>query len=255
VAAARLIDQDYLRGFHQHHAGITEAVLARATSGGKTPYQWLAEVVTSSGPVLDLACGNAPMRRALPAGVAYLGVDRSAAELAAARASGVQDVVCADADRLPVPDSSIDTVVCSMALMILEPFDAVLAEIRRVLRPGGMFAATVPVEDGAATRAAALLGRILIGGGSLPRSPNTAALADVEAALARHGLRLTGDERRRFAFPVRRPADARLLLDSLYLPGLSPTRRRLLFGIADAAALFRPHVPVPIRRLTAAAVR
>lgn len=251
---ARPIDQEYLRTFHQRHPGITEGVLTRAAHGGITPYQWLAQAVPAApGRVLDLACGSAPMRPALPTADSYRGVDRSAAELDAARLRGVDTLIRADAHALPMPDASVDTVVCSMALMIVEPLDAVLAEIRRVLRPGGVLASTIPVEEGAATRAAALLGRVLIGGGPLPRSPNTAALANAEALFTRHRLRLTGDERLRFAYPVRDRADARLLLDSLYLPGLRGIRRRLLYVGADAVALVRPRVPIPIRRLTAVA--
>lgn len=250
--AARLIDQEYLRAFHQRHPGITEAVLGRSSNAGVTPYQWLAETVPEPGRILDLACGSAPMRQVLPATSSYLGIDRSPAELAAASARGVQTILAA-ADALPVPDGSIDTVVCSMALMVLEPLDAVLAEIRRVLRPGGVLTATVPVEDGWSTRVAAILGRILIGGGSLPRSPNTAALAHPGALFARNRLRIVADVRRRFGYPVGSRADARLLLDSLYLPDLTSGRRRLLLGVADIAALFHPHVPIPIRRLTAVA--
>jgi SAM-dependent methyltransferase len=252
VAAARLIDQEYLRAFHQRHPGITEDVLTRATSEGITPYQWLAEAVGRPGRVLDLACGSAPMSRTLPEGGTYLGVDRSPAELAAARAGGVRAVVRTNADALPLSDGSMDAVACSMALMILQPVDAVLAEIRRVLRPGGTLAVTIPVEAGISSRAALVLGRIVFGG-ALPRSPNTAVLADAEALFARHSLQIVGDERRRFGYTVRSRADARLLLDSLYLPALTPARRRVLAGVALAAVPLRPRVPIPIRRLIAVA--
>ncbi|WP_248963194.1 class I SAM-dependent methyltransferase [Sphaerisporangium perillae] len=39
--------------------------------------------------------------------------------------------------RLPVPDASCDTVVCSLVLCCAPQAQAALAEVRRVLRPGG----------------------------------------------------------------------------------------------------------------------
>lgn len=253
MAQTPVIGQDYLRAFHQRHPGITEAVLVRAGDHGMTAYRWLAGAVPAPGRVLDVACGSAPMRRVLAPGCAYAGIDRSPAELAAARAGGAGGLIRADATALPVSDGAFDAVVCSMALMIIEPLEDVLAEIRRVLRPGGLLAATVPAEPGASGPATALLGRIAVGAGPLPRSPNNAALADAGALLARHRLRLTSDGQRRFGFRLRTGADARLVLDSLYLPGMTPARKAALSRIASAAAIVRPTVPIPIRRLVAVA--
>ncbi|NUP46352.1 MAG: class I SAM-dependent methyltransferase [Catenulispora sp.] len=247
-----VINQEFLRAFHQRNPGITEAVLQRAVDHGITPYRWLADAVPKQGTVLDLACGSAPMRRTVAPGCAYVGVDRSPAELNAAQRSGVSKLIRADAAALPHPDAVFDTVVCSMALMIAQPLDAVLAEIRRVLRPGGLLAATVPAEVATSAHAARLFG-LLLGTGSLPRSPNNAALADAGAAFARHRLRLIGDEQRRFSFRVRTGADAQLLLDSLYLQGTGPARMRVLSVAVRTAAVMRPSVPIPIRRLIARA--
>lgn len=43
------------------------------------------------------------------------------------------------ADRLPLPDRSVDEVICSLVLCTVPDPDAVLAEATRVLRPGGRF--------------------------------------------------------------------------------------------------------------------
>ena len=43
------------------------------------------------------------------------------------------------AERLPVPDASVDAVVSSLVLCTVSDVDATLAEIRRVLKPGGRF--------------------------------------------------------------------------------------------------------------------
>lgn len=48
--------------------------------------------------------------------------------------------LCADAQRLPLKDASVDLVFSSLMLQWCEPLDEALAEVRRVLRPGGFFA-------------------------------------------------------------------------------------------------------------------
>lgn len=40
---------------------------------------------------------------------------------------------------MPLPDDSVDTVVCSLVLCTVTDPEAAVAEIRRVLRPGGTF--------------------------------------------------------------------------------------------------------------------
>ncbi len=131
----------YLSAFHADRVGITEDVLEHALdTAGSTAYDWAAEPLAAET-VLDLACGSAPMA-ARVSGARYLGLDLSPAELAAAAARGVP-VARADVTRLPVPDGSVDAVVMSMALMLV-PLPQTLNEVRRVLRPGGMFVATMP---------------------------------------------------------------------------------------------------------------
>jgi ubiquinone/menaquinone biosynthesis C-methylase UbiE len=43
----------------------------------------------------------------------------------------------AELDRLPLPDDSVDVVVCALALVHVPHLQPVLAESARVLRPGG----------------------------------------------------------------------------------------------------------------------
>jgi malonyl-CoA O-methyltransferase len=49
-------------------------------------------------------------------------------------------LVCGDAYRLPLRAGSVDLVFSSLMLQWCEPLDAALAEVRRVLTPGGLFA-------------------------------------------------------------------------------------------------------------------
>jgi ubiquinone/menaquinone biosynthesis C-methylase UbiE len=59
------------------------------------------------------------------------------------------DVVVAPAERLPVDDGSIDTVVVTLVLCTVDDVEATLTEIDRVLRPGGrlLFMEHVRAED------------------------------------------------------------------------------------------------------------
>jgi ubiquinone/menaquinone biosynthesis C-methylase UbiE len=58
--------------------------------------------------------------------------------LAAARQAPVPiRVVAGTAEALPAPDAALDTVVASLVLCTVTELDRSLAEIRRVLRPGG----------------------------------------------------------------------------------------------------------------------
>jgi len=49
-------------------------------------------------------------------------------------------LLCADAERLPLEDASVDLVFSNLMLQWCEPLDAALHEVRRVLRPEGFFA-------------------------------------------------------------------------------------------------------------------
>jgi len=91
--------------------------------------------------VLDLATGTGAMaarlRAAFP-GARVVGVDLSAAQLAASRANHPELAVArADGARLPFADATFDRVHCSWLLEHLVDPRPVLREVRRVLRPGG----------------------------------------------------------------------------------------------------------------------
>ena len=58
--------------------------------------------------------------------------------LAAARSAPVPvRVVAGTAEALPVPDGAVDAVVASLVLCTVAELDQALAEVGRVLRPGG----------------------------------------------------------------------------------------------------------------------
>lgn len=85
--------------------------------------------------VLDLACGTGRYTRLAQArGAQVIGLDNSAAML---NVGALPLSALATAEALPLATGSIDGVICALALGHLPSLFAPLAEIGRVLRPGG----------------------------------------------------------------------------------------------------------------------
>jgi SAM-dependent methyltransferase len=97
--------------------------------------------------ILDAGCGSGPLSAALrDRGAVVTGIDASAGMLALARRrlGADADLHVADlSDRLPFADGAFDDVVASLVLHYLEDWGPTLAELRRVLRPGGRLIASV----------------------------------------------------------------------------------------------------------------
>jgi 2-polyprenyl-6-hydroxyphenyl methylase/3-demethylubiquinone-9 3-methyltransferase len=95
--------------------------------------------------VLDLGCAGGFMAEALDArGARVTGIDPAAAAVAAATAHAARtgreiryDVGVGEA--LPYDDGAFDAVVCVDVLEHVSDLSRVLAEVARVLRPGGLF--------------------------------------------------------------------------------------------------------------------
>ena len=104
---------------------------------------------TPSGVALELGCGISPM---LNASKKTLRTDLSWKALDYLRKYSEKErqapaVVC-DAGHLPFRDGSLEHVVCSEVLEHIEKDGEVLAEIHRVLVPGGSFFLTCPIHSG-----------------------------------------------------------------------------------------------------------
>lgn len=106
--------------------------------------------------VLDLGCGEGrhSIGTWLQGQVHAVGLDLSLPDLCTARqraaeftpaADGRQlDFVQGSALSLPFPDASFDRVICSEVLEHLPDYQGALAEMRRVLKPGGLLCISVP---------------------------------------------------------------------------------------------------------------
>lgn len=91
------------------------------------------------GVALDAACGTGRHSAYLASlGHTVIGVDSSAAMLDRAREKVPGgEFHQAELHDLPLPDDRVDLVVCALALMHVPDIEPVLAELVRVLRPGG----------------------------------------------------------------------------------------------------------------------
>ena len=108
--------------------------------------RWMDRQIDWQGrDVLDLGCAGGFMAEALDArGARVTGIDPAEKAIAAARAHAAQerrgiayDVGVGEA--LPYAAASFDAVVCVDVLEHVQDLDRVLAEVARVLRPGGLF--------------------------------------------------------------------------------------------------------------------
>ncbi len=136
------------------------APLARTPTGRWTvwKYNWLAnhKIIRAlerarrhaRGVLLDVGCGSRPFAGAFEGRVErYLGVDLPASRFLGGRPPDAY----ARAERLPLRDRSVDTVLgLSMLTYLPEPIE-MLAEAQRVLKPGGMllleFTQMAPLHD------------------------------------------------------------------------------------------------------------
>ncbi len=94
---------------------------------------------------LDVACGTGIVaRRIAPLVSSATGLDLNPGMLEVARAAEPAiDWLAADACALPLPDASLDLVLCQQGVQFFPDRSAGLCEMRRVLAPGGRLAVSV----------------------------------------------------------------------------------------------------------------
>ncbi len=92
--------------------------------------------------VLDVGCGDGQIGRALSAnGAAVVGVDPTWGQISVAAERGKGPLyACASASNLPVANASCDAVLACLVFEHIDDVDSAIAEISRVLKPGGVFA-------------------------------------------------------------------------------------------------------------------
>jgi ubiquinone/menaquinone biosynthesis C-methylase UbiE len=102
--------------------------------------QWTC--ARAGGDTLEVAVGTGRNLALYGSDVRLTGIDLSPGMLAKARRrvagpGRAVDLREGDAERLPYADATFDTVVCTLALCAIPDRAAAIAEMHRVLRPGG----------------------------------------------------------------------------------------------------------------------
>ena len=101
-----------------------------------------------SGTVLELGAGKGANFEMLGKGVDWIGLEPHAAsrrrlESKAAtwadKTGGSYRILATGAEQIPLPSASVDAVLSTVVLCSVDDLGGVLAEVRRVLRPGGRF--------------------------------------------------------------------------------------------------------------------
>ena len=99
------------------------------------------EELAGFGKVLDVGCGDGQIARALSrVGCSVTGVDPTERNLEVARErGGGPTYLKAGAAELPFDDGTFDAVVACLVFEHIDDVDGAIAEVARVLRPGGRF--------------------------------------------------------------------------------------------------------------------
>jgi SAM-dependent methyltransferase len=94
--------------------------------------------------VLDLGCRSGALTRHFLEGNSVVGLDVDAAALEKVQALGIEPVQANVEEPLPFEGRTFDAVVAGELFEHLQFPDALVDEIRRVLRPGGVLVGSVP---------------------------------------------------------------------------------------------------------------
>src|SRR5262245_45499168 len=202
----------------------------------------LAAVRRSFAVAIDLGTPTAGVRRALAGSSAVgtmIAVDASADH---AREGGALTVV-ADEEALPFGDASLDLVVSALALQFVNDLPGTLAQVRRALKPDGLFlAALIGGDSLTELRQSFAAAEAETAGGASPRVAPFVDLRALGALLQRAGFALPVTDVDRFVVRYASPFG---LMDDLRRMGATnalverrraPLRRATLMRMAEIYA-------------------
>jgi len=102
----------------------------------------ILEWTTGFDRVLEVGTGEGQVARAIAAvhGASVVGIDPIANQIdEAIRRGGGVEYYRAGAEELPFDDASFDAIVCCLVFEHIDAMDEAIAEVARVVRPGGRF--------------------------------------------------------------------------------------------------------------------
>ncbi len=127
-----------------YEATVMPRLITCACSQGQVMKRRAAVVPQARGDVFELGCGGG-INHAFydPAAItSFAGIDPHEGLLDGARAAARErgwaaDLRAARGEAIPFPDASFDCAVCTFTLCSVDDPARVMAELRRILRPGG----------------------------------------------------------------------------------------------------------------------
>jgi SAM-dependent methyltransferase len=138
-----LVPDDLSRRLWEEHAGWW---IDGFTDGADPEYEdqiipLLVSELAGTESVLDIGTGDGQIARALAAtGCSVVGADPTTNQIAVARErGGGPQYVQAGAAALPFADASFDAALACLVFEHIDDVDGAIAEVARVLRPGGRF--------------------------------------------------------------------------------------------------------------------
>ncbi|MFT3699627.1 MAG: methyltransferase domain-containing protein [Kofleriaceae bacterium] len=150
---ARIYDRVWRPGFVRMLAGKGAGAAVGGISGELFIHKHSLNLDDRDGPWLDLSCGPGVFVRALAAAapgelIVGLDISRAMLDVAAQRTSGYTNAVLlrGDAHALPFVDGSFGGVNNAGALHAYDDPELVFREIRRILRPGGIYVGSTFAE-------------------------------------------------------------------------------------------------------------
>ncbi|SHE95478.1 Methyltransferase domain-containing protein [Ferrithrix thermotolerans DSM 19514] len=238
----------YIERFHEERPGVTEEVLGRSNSDGFTPYEWLSQAITPGLRGIDLGSGGVPLKLGCGA-EAWVGVDRSLAELKLHPSRDDVERVQAEAQSLPFERAVFDRFRSSMAITFMSPISEVVSELARVttIDAEGAFLlpAAWPFDFKDVLYNVRIKSRLRVIRFAPPLNGGIDMLL---RSFARRGFEVVEKRSRRFEYVLEDEESCDRLLRSWYLPNLSESLvghvRGLLFSRIGSS------VGVPLMRVS-----
>ena len=146
----RLDDQGFVHEQYADESNLAGRKSAYADIEGPDPRElaWLAVAEARPRRVLEVGGGEGELAERIlrELGAELVAVDQSERMVEIQRAKGI-DAHVGDVEELPFPDSAFDFAIAAWMLYHVPNVDGALAELARVLRPGGRLVAVTNAFD------------------------------------------------------------------------------------------------------------
>ena len=141
----RTNDPELVRAEYEDESRFAVRAAAWGNSTGPSPRELTFAAVAEASPVrvLEVGCGRGELAERIQAelGAEVVALDQSERMVELTRARGVEAIV-GDVESMPFEDATFDCAVAAWMLYHVGDLDRGLAELARVLRPGGRLVAS-----------------------------------------------------------------------------------------------------------------